>query len=551
MRIPAALSRLFGGDASRPNARADATGGRFPLGLGRAYHGASLTDPDLSTWTAWNPAPQVAVTADRTILAARVHDLARNDGWASGGVSTIVDSVIGSGWRLSAKPNARAIGIDPEAAAALADEIEAHWKVWANDIDFSCDAGGRLNFGGLLALAFRHRCWDGEALAALDWIERPGAYATAVQIIHPDRLSNPNNAPDTYYLRAGVELDERGAPVAYHFRGAHPGEAYFANLKVWTWDRVERRTPWGRARIVHAFEPQAAGQFRGVSPLAPILKKIRMLGRYDEAELQAAILNAVLAAFITSPNDPEQIAAAMGGDESGDAISNYNQTRLDWHRDAPISLPGVKVNFLASGEDVKLTNPNHPNSVFESFERTVLRNIATAIGVSYEQISKDWSQVNYSSARAGLLEIWRGFNARKDNFAAAFAQPIYAAVLEEMIDRGDVKLPKGAPSFYEARTAWCEAKWIGPGRGWVDPQKEALAALARIEGGLSTLEDELAEQGKDWVENLQQQARENAMRESLGIAQPVVTKGVQKAAQLTDEQEEPAPASGKSKKGTA
>lgn len=545
MKAPAFLSRLFGGDAARPSARADATGGRFPLNVGRAYHGASLTDPDLSTWTAWNPAPQLAVTADRSILAARIHDLARNDGWASGGVSTIVDSVIGSGWRLSAKPNARALGIAPEVAAELADEIEAHFKVWANDIDFCCDAGGRLNWGGLLALAFRHRCWDGEAIAAIDWIERPYAYSTAVQVIHPDRLSNPSNMPDSWNMRSGVELDERGAPVAYHFRKAHPGEAYFANLNVWTWDRVARRTPWGRAKIVHAFEPQAAGQFRGVSPLAPILKKIRMLGRYDEAELQAAILNAVLAAFITSPNDAEQIAAAMSGDD--ESMSTYNQTRLDWHAEAPISLPGVKVNFLATGEDVKLTNPNHPNSVFESFERTVLRNIATAIGVSYEQISKDWSQVNYSSARAGLLEIWRGFNARKDNFAAAFAQPIYSAVLEEMIDRGDIVLPKGAPSFYEARTAWCEAKWIGPGRGWVDPQKEALAALARIEGGLSTLEDELAEQGKDWIENLQQQARENALREQLGIPLPVVTKGVQKASQLTDQPEETAPA----KKGNA
>lgn len=507
------ISSILGPDGA-PVLRAPSTprASASAWGMGRAYHGASLTDPDLQSWSPYNPAPQVAIAADRGVLSARIHDLARNDGWASGGVARVVDAVIGSNWRLSSKPNARALGIDEDAAAELASNIETQWRLWAENIDFACDAGERLNWGGLLALGFRHRIWDGEALAQIQWIPRSYAYSTAVQIIHPDRLSNQNNLPDSYLLRGGVEVGERGEPVAYWFRGAHPGEAYFANLRVWTWERVARRTAWGRPQVAHAFEPQAAGQFRGVSPLAPILKKIRMLGKYDEAELQAAVLNAVLAAFVTSPLDAEQLADSMSDD-----LSKYQDTRLDWHEKAPMSLPGVKVNFLAPGEEVKLTNPNHPNSVFDSFERTVLRNIATAIGVSYEQLSMDWSQVNYSSARAALVEIWRGFTARKDNFAAQFAQPIYAAWLEEAIDRGDVKLPKGAPSFYEAKTAYCAGKWVGPPRGWVDPQKEALAALTRMDGGLSTLEDECAEQGKDWVDVLAQQAREHKERERLGL----------------------------------
>ncbi len=529
--------------SARPAARAS---GAFGLGAGygRSYHGASLSDPDLASWSPYNPAPQVAITADRSILSARIHDLARNDGWASGGVSRIVDAVIGGNWRLSSKPNARALGISSDAAAELADQIEAKHKVWAECVDFSCDASEQMNWGGLLALGFRHRIWDGEALAKMEWIPRSWAYSTAVNIIHPDRMSNPNNAPDAYWLRGGVELDRdaegrsRGMPVAYHFRGAHPGEAYFANINVWTWERVPRRTEWGRPIVVHAFEKQAAGQFRGISPLAPILKKIRMLGRYDEAELQAAVLNAVLAAFVTSPFDGEQIAEAMS--DTG-ALSAYQVQRAEWNDAHPVAIKGASINFLAPGEKVELTNPNHPNSVFDAFERTVLRNIATAIGVSYEQLSMDWSQVNYSSARAALIEIWRGFYARKDFFASGFVQPIYSAWLEEAIDRGDVRLPKGAPSFYEAKTAYCAAKWIGPGRGWVDPQKEALAAIARMEAGLSTWEDEAAEQGKDWMEMAVQIARENKVRVANGLP-PLIPTGAGKgfAALAADEQKDKA-----------
>ena len=206
----------------------------------------------------------------------------------------------------------------------------------------------------------------------------------------------------------------------------------------WTWERIPRETSFGR-RGVHAFEPGRAGQYRGVSVLAPIIKRLRMLGRYDEAELQAAVLNAVMAAFVESPFDHDQFASALGG---GEELSAYQQQRLDYYQAAPINVGGAKIAFTFPGEKVTLTKPSHPNSVFEAFERASLRNIASAMGMTYEQLSMDWGQVNYSSARAALLEVWRGFTARKEHFAQAFMAPIYAAWLEEAIDRGIVTLPK-------------------------------------------------------------------------------------------------------------
>ena len=125
-----------------------------------------------------------------------------------------------------------------------------------------------------------------------------------------------------------------------------------------------------------------------------------MLGRYDEAELQAAVLNAVMAA-----------ASPLGG---GEELSAYQQQGLEYYQAAPINVGGAKIAFTFPGEKVTLTKPSHPNSVFEAFERASLRNIASAMGMTYEQLSMDWGQVNYSSARAALLEVWRGFTARKE-----------------------------------------------------------------------------------------------------------------------------------------
>jgi lambda family phage portal protein len=482
--------------------------------LASGFRGASYSDPDLAGWTPNLYSAHAAYKGDRIPLASRIHDLVRNDGWTSGGVTRVVDSIIGATWSLTSKPNARALGISDDAADELANSIEAAWAGWADDPDCYCDAERRLNFGGILGLLFRHRLVDGEALAKIEWLPRGGLYSTAVKVVDPDRLSNPYNQIDTVTRRMGVELGPSEEPIGYHIRMAHPGDAGVYNPNLWKWEYFERETPFGRRLVVHAFEADRGGQVRGQPLLAPVVKKLRMLGRYDEAELQAAVLNAVMAALVESPFDHEQIAGAFGG---GEELSSYQAQRLAYYDAAPVQLAGAKMMFTFPGEKVTLTKPSHPNSVFEHFVRASLRNVASALGTSYEQLSMDWGQVNYSSARAALLEVWRGYTARRGHFAAQAVQPIYAAWLEEAVDKGTVKLPAGAPDFYAAKAAYCAARWIGPGRGWVDPLKEAQAAAFRIASGVSSLEREAAEQGDDYLDTLRQIARERKEMEALGL----------------------------------
>ncbi|MDH5528330.1 MAG: phage portal protein, partial [Nitrospirota bacterium] len=120
---------------------------------------------------------------------------------------------------------------------------------------------------------------------------------------------------------------------------------------------------------------------------------------------------------------------------------------------------------------------------------------------------------NYSSARAALLEAWRYFMGRRKWLSVHWASPVYALWLEEAIGQGLIE----APGFYDNPAAWCRAKWIGPGRGWVDPVKEAKAADMRIQSGISTYEQECAEQGLDWEEQFEQRAREKQRMQELDL----------------------------------
>jgi capsid protein len=114
------------------------------------------------------------------------------------------------------------------------------------------------------------------------------------------------------------------------------------------------------------------------------------------------------------------------------------------------------------------------------------------------------------------LEAWRYFTGLRKRVGAMFCQPAYELVLEEMVDRGMVQ----APDYYSLHRAYAAARWIGPGRGWVDPVKEIDAAVKRMKGGMSTLEMECAEQGLDWEEVMEQQATERDRASELGLPDP-------------------------------
>ena len=67
------------------------------------------------------------------------------------------------------------------------------------------------------------------------------------------------------------------------------------------------------------------------------------------------------------------------------------------------------------------------------------------------------------------------------------------------------------------KDAYTRCTWIGAGRGQIDEPKETAAALARIDGGLSTYEDEAARLGKDYRELFAQRAKEERQAKKLGL----------------------------------
>lgn len=481
--------------------------------LSGPYRAGSTASQELYAWRPPLLSADREVLPQRDLSLARARDLVRNDPHAAAGIARLNDMLVGAGIRLAAKPDHRALGISPEAARALRTQIEAEWRLIVNDPLRFADATRRLSLNGLWRLFGQTWSTAGEVTAVLKWrADGRARYHTCVLAVDPDRLSNPSGEPDSARLRGGVEFDPMGAPLAYHVRNAHPAD-YDAGAAGFTWARIPRETVWGRPVFVHGFEPTREGQSRAITPFAALVQRLRMIGTHADLEIANATANALFTAFVKSSLPVADAAASFDPQE----MATLGDKRLEYWESAPPTLGGVRIPVLPIGDEIAMNASPRQTTAFPAFQTAFLRSISSALGLSYEQLSMDWSQVNYSSARAALNEVWRGVRRNFAAFVEQVVMPIYLAFLEEAVERGYVVLPKGAPEFWDMPAAYVASRWIGAPRGYVDPVKEAQAANMRIDGRFSTLEAENAEQGLDWEETLDQAEYEEAELKRRGL----------------------------------
>jgi lambda family phage portal protein len=477
-----------------------------------SYTAASLSHADMRNWYPNSGSPDADVLPGQAIIRARARDLTRNHGVASGAQQTLVDNVLGVGLWCTPIPDYVRLGRDRTWASEWRKQVKSLWREYSETT--ACDAGECLTLDGLANQIFRGAWANGDGLALPLWLPPQGLapVSTRLQVIESDRLSNPNYQIDTPNLRGGIEIDEYGAPQAYWIRNAHPGDRFllYGGQLFWTWERIPAKTGWGRKRVIHLHDKERAGQTRGVPALAAVMRQFKVLGDYQNAELKAATVNAMVSLITESAVGQESIVELLSGNPQ--ALKAY-QDGLSGDSRSAIPFSEGMVLPLNLGEKAYGFTPARPTTAYDPFVTAVFRHIGVGLNIPYETLMKDFSKTNYSSARASLLEAWRFFTGRRNIMGLQFYQPVYELWLEEMVNAGKIEAPK----FYENRAAWCRATWIGPGRGWVDPMKEAEAAGVRLMNGLSSYQDECAEQGKDWEDQLEQIAEERDRLKSLKL----------------------------------
>lgn len=489
---------------------------------GFGNRGRDAARRDISELRGWNPRlgwGGALSTGDADLVLNRARDLDENNGWINGGLDRRVESVIGGQIKLSAQPVYSLLGRDINWRMQWARSVQARHRVWANDIERRCDARQTLSFGAMAKLAYLTYIRDGECAAEIRDDARGIANTTNVLLIAPERISHPDDRAlvEGPQLRRGIAYDANGAPLGYYVSSKHPSDPS-PELKPHSWDYIPSRGPTGRAKFVHVFSPRRVEQMRGISRLAEAMVPSKMVDRVDRAEVSAALKSAIYSFFIKSPGTTDDLAEALAPGSEGAANDAWIEPYLDFRERSPVAVDNASVVQLFPGEDVVTPDRTSPNSNYPDFVRFVLQKIAGSLGISYPQLSQDWAGINYSSARALLNEMWRSFLEDRHFFTQAFLTPIYAAWLEVEVANGDIKIPGGPAAFYKNKTAICMAEWIGPGRGSVDPNKEAEAANKDTAAGRTSTIEHILERGRDPDDVLAEEAFYLAARSSLGLA---------------------------------
>jgi lambda family phage portal protein len=531
------LELLGGGPSSAGNQPApgwvsSGAGGELAI-AGDAYDGASRISRELAAYAPAIRSADADLLPAKRMADARSRDTGRNDAYVQGGATLRKDNIVGSYYMLNAKPVTHVLfGKDDDVwEDEFQEEVEEKFGLSAESVDNWLDAARQNTLTGLVRMAVDQHTFSGEALASVEWLrDVPRPFSTAIQMIDPDRLMNPPDKLGDPNIRGGVQRNQYGAPQGYHIRMAHPTDWTTPNAYVSKY--IPIRKPWGRLQMIHIFEQMRPDQSRGIAMMVAALSEMKMTKNFRKMVLQNAVLNATYAATIESELPTQQIFAQLGGaDATPELVQQLLTAYIGGHfttldqfvgGSKNLQIDGVKIPHLPPGAKLNLRGAGQGGPLGNEFEQSLLRHIAASLGVSYEQLSRDYTQTNYSSARAAMNETYKAMLSIKRMVADRFATIIYRLWLEEALNAGEItSIRRNMPSWYDGLNAdaYSSCDWVGASRGQIDELKETQAAVLRINNGLSDLETENARLGADWRRRMRQLKREQGWKEFYKIMQ--------------------------------
>lgn len=394
------------------------------------------------------------VTSGGLPLLARVRDMQANNPYVARASTIWPAYVIGAGIMPSPR-------IDDDGARVAVAEL---WWEWTD----RADADERLDFYGLQSLVASEVYVGGEAFV----IRTQGGFDAvplALRVLPAEMLpyDNIGIAKNGNIIRAGIEFNAAGKRVAYHFYTQHPGDL----------TDMQRTSAW-RQRIpaedvCHVYEVKQAGQIRGISMIAPVVVRMHLLDRYDEAELDRQRCGALFVGAVTRSLDGDAETSPLEGITTH--VNGENVT-VSGRSETPTLAPGAMWD-LEPGEDVKFSDPPSLQGAYEAFQARNLKAAASALDVPYHTLSSDLSEASFGSMRGGQLDYKRRIGAVQNNVVNfQLNRRVWEWWWQAAYLAGGVTSPDPDRAARAPIVDWQVPDW-----DWIDPLKDEQAKALKLE----------------------------------------------------------------------
>lgn len=410
------------------------------------------------------------VSMTGTALRNQARHLDRNHDIISGGLSTLVQNIIGpTGINIVPTPR----DADGNVVEEVVDQIMPLYQAWAKRPEVTW----MHDWPSVQRLLARTWLRDGEAFAQelrgfVPYLEHGSAVPFSLELLEPDLV--PLDLDDSARrILQGVERNAWGRAVAFHVYKQHPGDAgvFLPETKRVSADLIR-----------HVRTIDRIGQVRGISILASTFTRIEDLKDYEESERIAAKIAASMAAVIIK-GDPTLYDA--------DKFGTAGQRRMRFQ-------PGMVFDDLRPGESVQSIDSKRPNPNLEPYRNGQIRAIASPMRISFSSLAKNYNGT-YSAQRQELVEQYGAYGVLAYEFVSQMVRPVYERLVAMAVVSGELVLPRGV-----TLASAIGADYLPPSMPWIDPLKEINALTAQVRSGVRSLSSVIAERGGRMYDTLEQ-----------------------------------------------
>lgn len=454
----------------------------------RGYEGASQTrrmrnfrpsDQDLNS----------LLSAEGDELRARCRHMFRSNAWAANA-------------RDGYSANAIGTGIKPQSRFPLEKRREELHKWFLEWTDY-CDAAGVTDFYGLQRMICDASFEAGESFVRLRTRRDTDGFPIPLQLQvleseHCPLSMNQMGSDQTNLIRCGIEFNRLGQRVYYHLFREHPGADAPRIL-------AQNMVAVPADKVLHQFKPKRPGQVRGEPWLAPALVPLYEFDQYTDAEVVRKKSCAMITHFIrvTNPLD----VPTIGNDDTVAGLDESAVTQV---------VPGSVV-YLRDNEDVTPSQSADVGPHYGEFVTSMLYQIAAGLGITYEMLTGDLRNVNYSSIRSGQLEARR----RMEQFqfqvmVYQFCRPVWQQFIEHCVLAGRID----ARDYAKNKADYLNVDWRTPSWKWVDPLKDVQATILAINNRLTSRDAVIHEMGED-PEAVDESIEEGEKRSGVPVGPPL------------------------------
>jgi len=469
----------------------------FGNALGRVPqvpHNAASTGRRMGDWRPTGSGPNSVVAASQPELVRRSRDSRRNNPIAKRALDLYGVHIVGT-------------GIGMRSACRNKKLREQLTELWKEQVKYM-DADGHLPYYGQQTLAVSEMAEGSECFGRYRTRRKSDGLPVPLQL----QLLPTEQVPLTYTqtfggngIVQGIERDAISRRTAYWVYQQNPGEAAVIPGSI-SYQPV--RIPAGE--MMHLFNAMGRiGQLRGLPWLAAGITTLFQVNSFVDAELLRKQMVANIVGFVKK---------ATGKDvDEEDLAKHWGEVLKEYGGELPaVAMEPGTMQYLDLGEDVQFTQPADVGGSFDPFLGWNYRNVASAAGLLYEELTGNWKDMNDRTYRAAFNTFKRQVRQWQWNLVVhQMNEPTWRKFVDYAVGYGIVKVPKSVSDADLYAVTHHPERWE-----YVNAKQDVEAVLMEVEGGLTSREDVVAERGDDIEEVDTKRARDQARQLSLGLPEP-------------------------------